>query len=203
MRLLSPASPVAAPLAVAASLIAAAGPARASYIVTFTQAGADVVASGGDTIDTNGLTLDETGGDSPQVGPSVSAEATGAAGTVNAYQAVSGPSSFGPGGLTNATSGAGDLVGIDVSLGVRGFLYAPTGYVSGASLSDTATYASQTFASLGLTPGSYVYSFGSGANADTFTINVGAPVSAPEPASLAVFAGGVAGLLAQRRRRTG
>jgi hypothetical protein len=66
------------------------------------------------------------------------------------------------------------------------------GYASGAPLSDTATYAGQSFATLGLTPGVYLYTFGSGTDADTFTVEVGAPV--PEPSTWAMMLVGFAGL---------
>jgi hypothetical protein len=46
----------------------------------------------------------------------------------------------------------------------------PRDYVSGAPLgTSTATFANATFMSLGLTPGAYVWRWGSGPTADTFT----------------------------------
>jgi hypothetical protein len=48
----------------------------------------------------------------------------------------------------------------------------PLGYVSGSALSDTSTYDNQTFSSLGVTPGAYEWTWGSGADADTFTLDV-------------------------------
>jgi PEP-CTERM motif len=67
-------------------------------------------------------------------------------------------------------------------------------------LSDTATYDDQSFVTLGLTPGVYLYTFGSGANADTFTVDVAAPI--PEPASLTLLGTVVGlGLVARRRRK--
>ena len=57
-----------------------------------------------------------------------------------------------------ATSGTGDKVGVR---GTGAVLYVPQGYISG-SLSATNTWSGQTIASLGATPGTYVWSWGSG-----------------------------------------
>ena len=189
-------------LAVAAFL-AMVVPARATYIVTFSQVGSDVVASGSGTIDINGLTFVTSGTSVPQVAPTFATEATGAAGGISEYSGASGPLSFGPGVITNATTGTGGLVGVQALTGGPGFVFVPTGYASGAPLSDTATYAGQTLTTLGLTSGAYVYSFGSGADVDTFTINVGGTAPVPEPASLVLLGAGLLGLgsVAMQRRK--
>jgi hypothetical protein len=70
----------------------------------------------------------------------------------------------------------------------------PQGYVSGDPLSDSATYTGATFASLGVTPGTYVWTWGSGADADNFTLQIG-PTAAPEPSSLLLLAGALTGFL--------
>ena len=133
-------------LALAASLaasVAAAPTARAAYTVTFSQVGSDVVADGSGRINVNGLTFASVfPGQEPFVAPSLAAEATGATSTVDTYEgAISGPISFGPGSsAVPATTGTGDLVALDK---LAGQISVPTGYASGASLSDTATYVAR------------------------------------------------------------
>ena len=70
-------------------------------------------------------------------------------------------------------AGAGILVS-------GGFLVVPLGYVSGAPLLDTSTYNNSTFASLGITPGTYTWTWGSGVDADSFIINAGPTGSVPD-----------------------
>jgi hypothetical protein len=184
-----------------ASLIGTtADPAQAAYIVTFSETGIDVTASGSGAIDLAGLTFITSGATLSQVAPTFATEATGGAGNVDEYSGATGPFSFGPGVFKSATTGAGDLVGIQVLPG-SGFIFVPQGYASGAPLSDTATYASQSFATLGLTPGVYLYNFGSSMDADSFTIKVGAPV--PEPSTWAMMLAGFAGLGYAGYRRAG
>ena len=178
-----------------ASLIGTvADPAQAAYIITFSETGNDVTASGSGAINLAGLTFITSGATLSEIAPTFATEATGAAGHVDEYNGATGPFSFGPGVFTSATTGAGDLVGVQALGGDPpiGFIFVPMGYASGAPLSDTATYAGQSFATLGLTPGVYLYTFGSGTDADTFTVEVGAPV--PEPSTWAMMLIGFAGL---------
>jgi hypothetical protein len=66
----------------------------------------------------------------------------------------------------------------------------PDGYRSGDPLSDASIYLDQTFATLGIVEGTYIYRFGAGANADSLTVQIGPAV--PEPASCALLAVGFA-----------
>jgi len=50
-------------------------------------------------------------------------------------------------------------------------LSVPTGYVSGTALANSATYSGQTFVTLGVTPGTYVWKWGTGAN-QNFTLQI-------------------------------
>jgi hypothetical protein len=127
-----------------------------------------------------GLTLADSGfSASPSIGPSIAnlivAEGTG----LSRYTGFSGPSSFGPGNtIVNASSDSGDSVGI---IGPTFFLgpsiFLPAGYVSGTALSDSSTYNSANFASLGVTPGTYTWAWGDGAD-QRFTLQIG-PVPGP------------------------
>jgi hypothetical protein len=85
--------------------------------------------------------------------------------------------------------------------GHQGDIFLPTSYVSGHSLSDTATWNTQTFSSLGLTPGTYEWTWGTGAN-QNFTLQIG-PASVPEPTSLTLLGIGAVGMMgyAWRRRK--
>jgi LysR substrate binding domain len=74
-------------------------------------------------------------------------------------------SGAGTGPLTD--SGSGDLVGV----GFGWAFVVPSDYVSGDTLSDTSTYDNQTFSSLGATPGTYEWTWGSGAN-QSFTFDI-------------------------------
>jgi hypothetical protein len=68
----------------------------------------------------------------------------------------------------------------------------PDGYVSGDPLSDASVYSDQTFATLGIVEGTYIYRFGAGADADSLTVQIGPAV--PEPATWALLAVGFASL---------
>jgi len=186
----------------AATLSIAAGvspSAQAAYTLTLLQQGPDVVGTGSGSFDLTDLTLAVGITSRALVAP---ASGTTWAGPVVAtdgdvYGDIIGPGAFGGGGLTFADSGSGDLVGVFSGGGV----VVPSGYVSGG-LSGTATYNNRTFASLGLTPGTYVWTWGTGADADSLTLQIGSAAAAPEPASLTLLLAGLVGLgMVLRMRR--
>jgi hypothetical protein len=91
---------------------------------------------------------------------------------------VAGPKSFGPGSpVSKASSGSGDGFGIYAGVGI---LVLPKGYVSGAALAATSTWTGTTFTALGLTAGTYVWKWGTGATADSLTLNIG-PITPISP----------------------
>jgi hypothetical protein len=75
------------------------------------------------------------------------------------------------------------------------------GYISGNSLSGTATKSNSSFAELGFSTGSYLTTFTNGNVADTVRVNIGQQVSVPEPSTLAIFALGLMGLVSRRFRK--
>ena len=117
------------------------------------------------------------------------------AGEGEAYAGIMGPASFGSGGHFVASTGGGDAVAVN---GADGFLGVPVGYGSGSALSSSLEFAGQTFASIGLSPGTYAWTWGSGIDADSFTVEIGPAV--PEPASALLVGIGLIGLAAMRRR---
>jgi hypothetical protein len=76
----------------------------------------------------------------------------------------------------------------------------PPGYVSDSPLSDTATYAGQTFATLGVTPGTYKWTWGSGANQNFTLVIGGSPVPGPSTWAMMVLGFAVLGVAGYRVR---
>jgi hypothetical protein len=137
-----------------------------AYTVTLEQVGPNVVATGSGALDPTGLDkLRFPFAAAPAIRPDFGVIVTGSGTLADHYTgAITGPSSFGSGGFMLATTGTGDIVGIG---GVQ--LLVPFGYVSGTVLSGSATFNNATFSSLGVTPGTYVWTWGTGAN-QNFTL---------------------------------
>lgn len=95
--------------------------------------------------------------------------------------------------VLTASSGSGDLFGL-----VNGEVDVPENYVSGNPLNGSATFFGRSIASLGLIPGTYVSTWGSGGSADSFTL-----VIVPEPSCPMLIGVGAIWILGRRARRNG
>jgi hypothetical protein len=190
--------------AATASVVIIASPAEAGYIVTLTQVGPNVVANGSGAIDLTGWSLvDVNIASGAFLEPSVSFIVTGpTGGGTDQYgiSGLSGPTSFGSGIIFFPNSGSGDLVGIWNPLSFPALLIVPHGYVSGTALSDTATYDNTTFSSLGVTPGTYEWTWGTGAN-QNFTLIIGATTVPDAGSTFMLLSGAIVALGSFKRCR--
>jgi hypothetical protein len=184
----------------AAALAIVAGRAEAGFIVTAIETPGGVVFSGGGNLDLNGATLNAMTTDEAAISPAAGLLVIGPTSFTldDAYSPLTGPKSFGAGGIVAASSGFGDHVGFSTTFDPSGVIVVPHGYTSGAPLESSSTYAGATFASLGMTPGTYVYTLPS---SDTFTLQIGAAVPEPSSLSLALCGLGAVGLAGYARRR--
>ena len=192
-------------LVVACSLIIAACPAAKSADLNFTvqQVGNNVVTSASGFAVTTALTNNGSAEWGAAIWPSfsfgsllISGPSTSA--NVDNYSGFTGSGSFGAGSIITASSGTGDYVGI-ISNGSSSQLYLPVSYVSGSSITSSSTYNNNTISGLGLTLGTYNWSWGSGATAGTAQLTIG---TVPEPSTYALgaIATAVLGAVARRKR---
>lgn len=177
-------------LACAIASLAAPASVKADLIIDIVQSGSDVVATATGTLDLAGLSGPTADSAAATIIPGEAAILVGGPGVTSFeyFAGISGPSAWGGSGYdpTSASSGAGSPVGLE---GVTGDLFVPSGYISGSSISGTATWSNASFSSLGLTPGTYSYSWGS--VVDGLTVQVGPSATVvPEPATLWIAAVG-------------
>jgi hypothetical protein len=174
--------------------------AKGTYVATLNEVGTDVVGSGSGSIDLTDLTF--VGGQT--VGGAIapaSADLVLGAGLEFLFSGIAGPSSFGSGGVRFADSDSGNDVEV---FGPGHEVGVPSGYVSGTSLGvSTATWNNQTFATLGVTPGTYVWTWGSGEHADSFTLQIGPTNGVPDSGStFGLLLAGLSGLFGVSRLRS-
>jgi len=120
----------------------------------------------------------------------------------DAYIGFTGPTNFGVGTQFLANIGSGDFVALFQGIafgGVGDVLFVPTGYVSGTALLDSMTFNNTTFASLGVTPGTYVWSWGDGAN-QRFTLRIGAAGVPDGGSTVSLLGCALLGLAGLRRK---
>ena len=178
----------------------------AGVIVTFQESGGNVTATANGTLNLTSLTFTGTVAEysyvepiGPEIGVGPAVFPTTIANDAYIGNTISPP--FGPGlpGASLATSGTGSEFGESTRQ-----ISVPIGYTSGSQLAGTATWTGQTFASLGLTPGTYTSTWGTGPTADFFTVIVGGQ-AVPEPPSLWLALIGSVGIFAHwqfGRRKT-
>jgi hypothetical protein len=148
--------------------------ANATYTITIGQSGANVVAVGSGTINTTALTLSVAPPPTPRVNGNAALIYIGAGGGGQQGTPIASPSPSnfggGGGGVFATNSSTGDLVGAQAAGG--GHIIVPAGYVSGAALSSAAQWNNTTLSALGLAPGTYTFTWGSGATADSLIVHV-------------------------------
>jgi hypothetical protein len=166
--------------------------AQAAFVMTIQEVGSDVDVFGSGSINLTALTGVGSSGSAGAIIP-VFATIVSGSGAADVYEGLSGPTSFGSGtGADPASSTSGQAVGIgDAALD----FFVPSGYVSGTSISSAMAFSGQTLASLGATPGTYVWTWGEGVDADSFTLDI-----IPEPVSVLLFGLPVAATMLVRRR---
>ena len=195
-------------IALAIAMLLAPAPASATpYVLNLVQQGSNVVATGSGEFDLSGLTYYGAGPNSSgglvipwdaNIFTSGSIYWAAYIGPVMPY-GFTGPTSIGSSNGAYTPQGSGDYVGINVEAGL---LAVPIGYVSGTALSSSATWDNASFFSLGVKPGTYVWSWGSAAD-QSFTLDIVKPVGVAEPAELGMFGLGlllIGGFVGLRRR---
>jgi VPDSG-CTERM motif len=83
---------------------------------------------------------------------------------------------------------------------IAGRIIVPQGYVSGVAISNTMTFNNETLASLGLTPGTYIWSWGTGLPNQNFTLIIGGAGVPDGGTTISLLGFGLLGLAALRRK---
>jgi hypothetical protein len=169
-----------------------------AYIVTLQEVGSNVVANGSGAINLTGLTFIGSADSNPGITAALGLIDTGPFATsIDVYQGFTGPTDFGSGLGSSPNTASGDFVGIS---GVGLQLFVPLNYVSGAALSDSMTFNNATFASLGVTPGTYVWTWGTGLENQNFTLVIGGAGVPDGGSTVSLLGCALLGLGALRRK---
>jgi hypothetical protein len=158
------------------------------FTITITENGSDVIWEGSGSFDLTDLTFDSNqsvgaGYDATSaiwlVGPTTATFA-------DFYDGVTTfPSSFGSGN-TAPNNGYGDIFGILPSS--NRYLAVPSGYTSNTFISGSTTYTGQTISSMGLTPGTYTWSWGTGLTSSSINMIIGgSPAVTPTPTETSII----------------
>lgn len=151
--------------------------------MTLQQQGEHVVLTASGTLNLTALTVDPelkaVTGLNPSgfpIGPvAVAGPPAGIGGPFrDAYHgAIRGPESFGSGSFTFPTSGNDGPVGIGTSTGFGTAVFVPLDYQPGEMLTGSTTFANSTLKELGARPGTYTWTWGSGADQDSIVLKIG------------------------------
>jgi hypothetical protein len=160
---------------------------NAAVVIDVVESSGNVVATASGSINTAGLPAPGTtggagsfvSGSSFQPGFTHSRIAVGSASTGLVYRIDDTSIEFSIGGNFLASSRSGNWVGVLSGDSFNDSLYTDIIYVSGAPISGTATWNGRTFGSMGLIPGTYVFTWGADATADSLTLNIGSVTPPP------------------------
>jgi len=87
--------------------------------------------------------------------------------------AITGPASFGSGGTVGASSQTGDVFAFSNGASNNNFLVVPANYISGTNIAGSITFNNRTFATLGVTPGTYTYNLTNNIPNNDIILNIG------------------------------
>jgi len=140
----------------------------ATLTFTLSEAGGNVELTATGTANLTGLTFNSSQlcGFEGLVAANTAALCVGTrtSGNRRQYDGLTGPSNFGTGGFVSSTTGTGDGIAFTPTS-----LQLPTLYVSGDPLNATATFSGRTLVSMGVTPGTYTWTYGTN---DTVVLTV-------------------------------
>jgi hypothetical protein len=173
-------------IAIIGCLLVGGLPLHAELIVTIYQSGSSVVATYTGTMNTASLFSVTTQNVTSTFIASCGSEFMNINSTpaeiYGATTAISGPSNLGPpcpGTTYLPSTHSGDDFGF-----LMGSIYLPKSYVGGSTLSGMDTWDSTTISGLGLTSGTYTYTWGTDSAADLIVFDIAA---VPEPASVGLL----------------
>ena len=162
-----------------------------SFAVSMVESGSDVVLSYSGILDLTGLNyIQDLNAGGGGVGPSSGSFGIGPTGMINVSlytgATFSYPASFGSGGGGGSTPyGSGNYFGVFAGLLPTNTLVVPTGYTSGDYIQGTTTLSGSSFTSLGMSAGTYNYSWGAGAG-QSFVLTIGGTPVTPTPTATSV-----------------
>jgi len=142
------------------------------FTATIYESGSDVIWEGSGSFDLTDLTFDSTNSIGPgyNAGNAIWIVGPNTPSFGDYYDGVTTfPASIGSGGVA-PDDGSGDIFGILPS--INRILVVPTGYTSNTFISGSTTYLGQTISSMGLTPGTYTWSWGSGGTASSLVMTI-------------------------------